>query len=147
MVSRAVTAKSGACWAPIWTMLNDLLGGLFPVALVDGCLWSAENDHLREVARHFGFDAGSYARIRAHLVGTEEAEAENPHAILGVEPGVSPEVIHLAYHRLVRGSHPDLVIAQGMPPECIALVTARGACINAACDRLAKTHAGMVFPE
>jgi DnaJ like chaperone protein len=35
-------------------------------------------------------------------------------------------------------SHPDLVIAQGLPPECIALATARIARINAAYDRLAR---------
>jgi DnaJ like chaperone protein len=38
----------------------------------------------------------------------------------------------------VRASHPDLVIAQGLPPECIALATARVARINAAYDRLTK---------
>ena len=43
-----------------------------------------------------------------------------------------------AYHRLVRESHLDLVIAQSLPPECSALATTRVARINAAYDRLAK---------
>jgi DnaJ like chaperone protein len=53
----------------------------------------------------------------------------------------SLSAIREAYHRLVRASHPDLVIAQGLPPECVALATARVARINAAYDRLAKRGA------
>jgi DnaJ like chaperone protein len=63
---------------------------------------------------------------------------DDPYAILGVEPGAALAAIRDAYHRLVRESHPDLVIAQGLPPECIALATARIARINAAYDRLAR---------
>jgi DnaJ like chaperone protein len=126
--------------------LEDLLGGLFYIALADGRLRVAEDDYLREVARHFGFDAGDYVRIRAHHVGTDEAVIEDPHAILGVDPGARLAAIRLAYHRMVRESHPDLVIAQGLPPDCIALATARAARINAAYDRLVKTRAGAAAP-
>jgi DnaJ like chaperone protein len=68
----------------------------------------------------------------------DEGETDDPHAILGVDRDASLGAIREAYHRLVRESHPDLVIAQGLPPECIALATARVARINAAYDRLAK---------
>ena len=101
----------------------------------------AEDDYLREVARHFGFDAGDYARIRAHHVGVEPDGWDDPYAILGVEPGAALAAIRDAYYQLVRESHPDLVIAQGLPPECIALATARIARINAAYDRLARDGA------
>src|SRR5215468_10407224 len=50
-------------------VLDDLLGGLFHIALADGRVCSAEDDYLREVARHFGFDAVDYGRIRALHVG------------------------------------------------------------------------------
>jgi DnaJ like chaperone protein len=63
---------------------------------------------------------------------------EDPYAVLGVLPGCSADAIREAYHRLVRESHPDLVIAQGLPPECVALATARIARINAAYDQIAK---------
>jgi len=118
--------------------LENLLGGLFHIALADGRLCPAEDQYLREVARHFGFDSGDYIRIRAHHVGVEEEGATDPHAILGVGRDAPPGAIRDAYHRLVRESHPDLAIAQGLPPECIALATARVARINAAHDRLAK---------
>ena len=119
--------------------LEDLLGGLFHIALADGGVCPAEDAHLREAARHFGFGAGDYARIRAPHIGGEEVGVEDPHAILGVGRDASPGGIREAYHRLVRESHPDLVIAQGRLPECIALATARVARINAAYDRLAKS--------
>ena len=128
----------GRLFASDPAVLEDLLGGLFHIALADGHVSPAEDAYLREVARHFGFGAGEYTRIRAHHVGAEEEGAEDPHAILGVGTDASLGAIHEAYHRLVRGSHPDLVIAQGLPPECIALATARMARINAAYDRLAK---------
>jgi DnaJ like chaperone protein len=119
-------------------VLEDLLGGLFHIALADGRVCSAEDAYLREVAHHFGFRPGDYVRIRAHHVGAEEQGGEDPRAILGVASDASLATIREAYYRLVRESHPDLVIAQGLPPECIALATARLARINAAYDRLAK---------
>jgi DnaJ like chaperone protein len=136
----------GRLFAADRAVLEDLLGGLFHIALSDGCLRPAEDEYLREVARLFGFAGGDYLRIRAHYAGTEEVRAEDPHAILGVEPGVSPDALRAAYHRLVRESHPDLVIAQGLPPECIALATARAARINIAYERLARGHFGSVAP-
>jgi DnaJ like chaperone protein len=128
----------GRLFAGDRAVLENLLGGLFHIALADGRLFPAEDAYLREVARHFGFDASDYARIRAHHVGAEDEGAEDPHAILGVGRDASFGAIREAYHRLVRESHPDLVIAQGLPPECIALATARVARINAAYDRLVK---------
>ena len=119
-------------------VLEDLLGGLFHIALADGRVCSAEDAYLREVARHFGFGADDYFRIRAHHIGAKERGAEDPHVILGVGQDAPLGAIREAYHRLVLASHPDLVIAQGLPPECIALATARMARINAAYDQLAK---------
>jgi DnaJ like chaperone protein len=119
-------------------VLEDLLGGLFHIALADGALCAAEDDYLREVARLFGFDAADYARIRATHAGPAHEEFEDPHAVLGLAAGASPDEIRVAYHRLVRETHPDTLIAQGLPPECLALATARIARINAAHDRLVK---------
>jgi len=134
----------GRLFAGDRAVLENLLGGLFHIALADGRVCPAEDAYLPEVARHFGFNVGDYARIRAHHVGVEEQGTEDPHAILGVGKDASLGVIREAYHRLVRESHPDLVIAQGLPPECIALATARVARINSAYDRLAKS--GMARP-
>jgi len=131
----------GRLFADDRAVLEDLLGGLFHIALADGRLCRAEDDYLSEVARHFGFEAAEYARIRALHAGPRAEAAEDPYAVLGVLPGTSLGAIREAYHRLVRESHPDLVIAQGLPPECVALATARIARINAAYDQIAKIEA------
>jgi DnaJ like chaperone protein len=131
----------GRLFASDRAVLEDLLGGLFHIALADGRVCAPEDEYLREVARYFGFDPSEYARIRALHVGTEFDGSKDPHAILGVEPGASPSAVRKAYLRLVREGHPDLVIAKGLPPECIALATARVARINAAYDRLSRDGA------
>jgi DnaJ like chaperone protein len=131
----------GRLFADDRIVLEDLLGGLFHIALADGRLCSTEDDYLREVARHFGFGAVDYARIRALHVGPRQDVTEDPYAILGVSPGTALGAIREAYHRLVRESHPDLVIAQGLPPECVTVATARIARINAAYDQIAGSKA------
>lgn len=127
----------GRLFAGNRAVLEDLLGGLFHIALADGELCAAEDQYLREVAHHFGFSPGEYARIRRIHVGVGE-ENDDPHHILGIGHGASADEIRVAYHRLVRENHPDILMAQGLPPECVALATARVARINAAHDRLVK---------
>jgi len=128
----------GRLFAADPAVLEDLLGGLFHIALADGRLLPAEDEYLRAVARHFGFDGAEYARIRSAHVG--EAP-EDPHTILGVGPGAGPGEIRAAYHRLVRETHPDLLLGRGLPPELIALANARIARINAAYDLLGRRGA------
>lgn len=134
----AYARQVGKLFADDRAVLEDLLGGLFHIALADGALCTAEDSYLREVARLFGFDAAAYARIRATHVGLPHDEPEDPHAVLGVGAGASAEEIRVAYHRLVRETHPDALVAQGLPPELMARATARIARINAAHDRLVK---------
>jgi DnaJ like chaperone protein len=122
-------------------VLEDLLGGLFHIALADGRLCPAEDDYLRQVAHHFGFTPRDYARIRAVHLGVSPEADDDPHAVLGVEADASSDEIRAAYHRLVRENHPDLLVAQGLPPEFIARATARVARINAAHDRLTRPRA------
>jgi DnaJ like chaperone protein len=122
----------GKLFASDRAVLEDLLGGLFHIALADQELCAAEDTYLREVARLFGFDA----RIRATYVGPPPEE--DPHAILGVATDASPDEIRVAYHRLVRETHPDALVAQGLPPELLERATARIARINAAHDQLVK---------
>ncbi|HEX3860649.1 MAG TPA: TerB family tellurite resistance protein [Stellaceae bacterium] len=118
-------------------VLEDLLGGLFYIALADGRLCAAEEAYLREVARHLGIDAVDYARIRSAYAGAlPERGDDDPHAVLGIATDASLTEIRGAYRRLVRAHHPDLAQAQGLPPERVALATARIARINAARDRL-----------
>ncbi|HEY1795923.1 MAG TPA: TerB family tellurite resistance protein [Stellaceae bacterium] len=132
----------GRLFAGNLLVLEDLLGGLFHIALADGEVCAAEDQYLREVAHHFGFTPQEYARIRLLYVGPPDDGEDDPHHVLGIVHGASMDEIRTAYHRLVRENHPDLLMAQGLPPECIALANSRVARINAAHDRLVKSAAG-----
>jgi DnaJ like chaperone protein len=126
--------------------LEDLLGGLFYIALADGRLCPAEDAYLREVARLLGFTVAEYDRIRTAFVGSSPEGAsdggDDPHAVLGIAPDASLDEIRGAYRRLIRTHHPDLLAARGLPQERIAQATARVARINAARDRLLRGRAG-----
>src|SRR5436305_6276775 len=101
----------GRLFAGNRAVLEDLLGGLFYVALADGRVCPAEDSYLRAVARHLGFDAAGYARIRAAFLGEPPESDDEPHAVLGVAPDASLDEIRAAYRRLIRTHHPDLLTA------------------------------------
>ena len=128
----------GRMFADDRAVLEDLLGGLFHIALADGELQPAEDEYLAAVARHFGFEQATFARLRALFTGEHETD---PYQVLGVTAGSSPADIRTAYHRLVRETHPDLLLGRGLPPECIRLATARVARINAAYDLVGRRAA------
>jgi DnaJ like chaperone protein len=141
----------GRLFAGKRAVLEDLLGGLFYIALADGRVCPAEDEYLREVARHLGFDAAGYARIRAAFLGTPPTGGSgsgldddvDPHAVLGLASDASLDEIRAAYRRLIRAHHPDLLVARGMPAERVALATQRVARINAARDRLLRLRRGV----
>ena len=116
-------------------ILENVLDGLFHIAKADGILHSAELMFLENVAVHFGFGAGDFARIKARHV---TAGADDPYLILGVERAADIVAIKAHYRKLVRDNHPDKQIAAGVPEEMVLLATQRLAHINAAYDRIIK---------
>tara|TARA_R100000005_G_C5003995_1_gene212900 strand:- start:9111 stop:9851 length:741 start_codon:yes stop_codon:yes gene_type:complete len=116
-------------------LMEDLLHGLFTIAMADGVLHPAEDEYLRNVAAIFGFDDAAYARIRSYHAKDGE---EDPYQILGVTPDVSDADLKKAYRRLIRENHPDKVIADGLPQEFVDVANAKLAKINAAYDQVAK---------
>ena len=112
--------------------LEDLLDALWMIAAVDG-FHEAELAFLGEVATILGFDEAAQARIRRrHLAPA----ADDPWAVLGVEPGADAAALRAAYHALVKRYHPYRALAEGVPSEFIRVSELRMADINAAYDRL-----------
>jgi len=116
-------------------VLEELLDGLFHIAKADGRVGEEELAYLRRVAQIFGFEGADFARIREGHLGPD---AGDPYNILGVSRDMDNAAIKSAYRRLVRDSHPDRLIAKGMPAEAIAIANQRLAVINAAYDRIRK---------
>jgi DnaJ like chaperone protein len=109
--------------------LEDVIDGLFHIALADGILTDDENAYLAKVADIFGFSESEFLRLRANHVGRG---ADDPYLILGIDELVSDEGLKKAYRRAAAANHPDRIVARGLPPEMTALATHKMAMINRA---------------
>ncbi|WP_375255115.1 TerB family tellurite resistance protein [Yoonia sp.] len=109
--------------------LCDLLEGLFHIAVADGVYHPKEDDFLHNVAQIFGFDERRFRSIRAQFV--DEA-VRDPFDVLGVEPDAPMKDIRAAWRRLVRETHPDQMMARGVPEEAVKLAERRLVAINRA---------------
>lgn len=117
------------------TLLCDLLEGLFHIAVADGKYDTAEDQFLSDVARIFGFDDRTFARVRSQFV--PEAEAD-PYDVLGVTADTDMADIRAAWRQIVRESHPDRMIARGVPEEAVKLAEKRLVAVNRAWERISK---------
>jgi DnaJ like chaperone protein len=114
-------------------LLADLLEGLFLIAMADGRYHPNEDVFLEEVARIFGLGGGCFRSLRARFV---DGAPRDPYDVLGVAPDAPVEAIRAAWRQAVKDSHPDAMIARGVPPEAVQLATRRMADINAAWDEI-----------
>jgi len=110
-------------------LLEDVLDGLFHIALVDGAVGAAELKYLADVAQHFGFSDAEFRRIKATNLGPD---AGDPYAILGLLPGATMEEVRHAWRRTAAENHPDRMIQRGAPPEFVEIARDKTAAINAA---------------
>lgn len=113
--------------------LCDLMEGLFHIAMADGEYHPAENAFLAEVARIFGFEPRRFARIRAQFVPDAERD---PYDVLGVAHDASIEEVKAAWRACVRESHPDQMMARGLPEEAIRMAEKRLISINRAWEQI-----------
>ncbi len=131
--ARRIKAMYGTDDAP----LCDLLEGLFHIAMADGIYHPKEDAFLREVAEIFGFDERRFRSIRAQFV--EDAERD-PYDVLRVEPDTPLDEIRASWRKLVRETHPDQMMARGVPEEAIKLAERRMVAINRAWEQIQDTR-------
>jgi DnaJ like chaperone protein len=115
-------------------VLEDVVDSLFHIAKSDGAIDEAEVKFLSEVADIFGLTP----RFRCIMARHVYAAANEPYAILGIDPCVSDEEARRHYRRLVRENHPDRHIAAGMPAEMVAIANERLAAITTAWSEIAR---------
>lgn len=116
----------------------ELLEGLFHIAVADGVYHPAEDAFLEQVARIFGLTAPQFKRIRAQFVPDAERD---PYEVLGVSRGMSKSEIRAAWRQLVRDTHPDRLMAKGVPEEAVKLAEKRMISINRAWDEINEAAA------
>jgi DnaJ like chaperone protein len=115
------------------SVLCDLMEGLFHIAAADGRYHPGEDAFLARVSEIFGLEEPLFRRMRArHLPDA----APDPYAVLGVDPGADLAEVRMAWRAEARASHPDRMIARGVPEEAARLAEKRLAAINAAWDAI-----------
>ncbi|MGI9388746.1 MAG: TerB family tellurite resistance protein [Boseongicola sp.] len=118
--------------------LCDLLEGLFHIAVADGSYHPNEDDFLARVADIFGITDREFRSVRTRFVPDADPD---PWDVLGVDPEASIDDIHAAWRQLVRESHPDRMIARGVPEEAIKLAEKRLVAINRAWESIREGQA------
>ena len=116
-------------------VMIDLMEGLFHIAVADRQFHPAEETFLRSVAQIFGLDDSCFRSLRARHV------QDDPYAVLGVDPSAPDEAIRKAWRVAVKASHPDVMIARGVPAEAVKLAEDRLRALNAAWEEISKARA------
>ncbi|WP_375572167.1 molecular chaperone DjiA [Seohaeicola saemankumensis] len=109
--------------------LCDVMEGLFHIAVADGRYHPAENDFLAQVAEAFGLPEQRFRSLRSRFVPDARGD---PYDVLGVSPDMPIAQIRAAWKRLVRETHPDAMVARGLPEEAVQLAERRMVDINRA---------------
>jgi len=109
--------------------LEDVLDGLFHIALADGIVTDEEMAFLERVGDIFGFSEREFRRIKIAHMGRA---SDDPYLILGVDEDISNADLKRAYRRMASANHPDRMIARGLPKELLGLANHKMAMVNKA---------------
>ncbi|MBL4871255.1 MAG: molecular chaperone DjiA [Robiginitomaculum sp.] len=110
-------------------ILEDVLDGLFHIALADGIVTDTEMDFLDATGRIFKFDERTFSRIRIAHLGRA---SDDPYLILGIDEDITHLELKRVYRQMANANHPDRLVARGLPAELQKLATHKMAMINKA---------------
>ncbi|MDO5756028.1 MAG: molecular chaperone DjiA [Rhodobacterales bacterium] len=126
-------ARIKAMFGDDTSALGDLMEGLFHIAMADGNYHPREDAFLERVAQIFGLSAPEFQRLRCRFVpGT----VPDPYQVLGASPGDSLAEVQKRYRALVRETHPDRMMARGVPTEAMRMAEKRMSAINRAWEQI-----------
>jgi DnaJ like chaperone protein len=118
--------------------LVDLMESLFHIATADGRYHPGEDDFLAEVSRIFGLSDREFRCLRSRFVPDAHPD---PWDVLGVQPGTHLDEVRAAWRRLVRETHPDRLVARGVPEEAVQMAEKRLIALNRAWEEIRRAHA------
>ncbi len=118
-------------------VLEDLIEGLFYIAMADGHYHPNEDDYVHRVANIFGIDEVTYRSFRTRFVPDAPPDAYD---VLEVTPQTPLNDIRKIWRQKIRETHPDRMMARGLPEEAITMATKRMIAINKAWEEINETH-------
>ncbi|MEM7547440.1 MAG: DnaJ family molecular chaperone [Pseudomonadota bacterium] len=112
--------------------LEDVLEGLFHIALADGVYHPGEDAFLRDVTSIFGIGDTCFEAMRARY----SPDHSDPYLVLSVSRDTPMPQIRKRWRELVRETHPDRMIARGVPEEAVKIAAKKLAEINEAYEAI-----------
>ena len=134
----AYARRIAGMFGPEDPALVDLLEGLFYIALADGEFHPYESEFLDRVAEIFGIGSRCYRSIRTRFVPDAEPD---PWDVLGLGPEAGLDAARTAWRQAVRETHPDRLIARGVPMEAVKLAERRLITLNRAWEAIREGRA------
>lgn len=111
---------------------QDILDGLFHIAKADGVIHEDELAFLERVAEIFGMEPRCFSQILAR----HTMEGPDPYMVLGITPEADDDAVKKRYREQVRQTHPDQMIARGVPEEFVKIANDRLVALNEAWGRI-----------
>ncbi|KAA0920780.1 molecular chaperone DjiA [Aquicoccus porphyridii] len=118
--------------------LCDLMEGLFHIAVADGEYHPKEDAFLARVAEILDLPEAKFRRLRARFVPDARPD---PYDVLGVDHATPLPEIRAAWREQVRDTHPDRLLARGLPEEALKLAEKRMIAINDAWEEIQRERA------
>ncbi|GLQ34656.1 molecular chaperone DjlA [Amylibacter marinus] len=118
-------------------VLENLVEGLFHIAMADGRYHPNEDDFVHRVAQMFDLSEAAFRSMRTRFVPDAPADAYD---VLGVTPDTPLDEVRKVWRQKIRETHPDILISQGLPEEAITMATKKMIAINEAWEQVYESH-------
>ena len=134
----AYAQKIAAMFEADRAMRLDVIEALFHVAMADGAFHPGEEEYLHTVAAIFGLGEPCWRALRErHVPGAPH----DPYDVLGVPHDAPLDAVRAAWRAAVMESHPDRMLARGIPAEAVQLAERRLVAVNAAWEEISRARA------
>lgn len=121
-------------------LLENLIEGLLYISIADKTFHPNEENFINKVAKIFRIPDQNLNILKARYIPEFQ---KNPYLVLGISPDLKFKDIKKQWQRLVHASHPDNMIAKGLPQEAINLATSRLIAINEAWEKINRTSTNL----
>lgn len=111
----------------------DLMEGLFHIAMADGTFHPNEEAFLERVAEIFEMAPAKFQAIKTRFVPDAEPD---PYTVLGVNPQTPLDEVRRVWRNLVKETHPDAMMARGVPLEAVKMAEKKMIDVNRAWDAI-----------